>query len=169
VQSNFGSSAPGSELVWLVGQESSDELVGSSTSQYFANDWSTQVIFPVAAPDATIYTIKIDGDVFAWEGLINAYGQVVTTSVNYEPAVMPEIVDPAQSDPPLIGTLYYRDDLHKVAWEYPADWSLTEVYSGVGSDAKALRLQKGTWSLIIHYKFRWDAGPIHTHSFCCLR
>ncbi len=40
--------------------------------------------------------------------------------------------------------------------EYPAAWSLTEVSSGVGHDAKALRLQKGTWVLEIHYKFRWD-------------
>jgi len=157
LQLNFGGSAPSPELIWVAGQDLTNGIIGSSTVLYSSGGWRIRVAFPVVAPDATIYNIKVEGEAFAWEGLINAYRQVATTSVsNLEPTDIPNILNPTPVDPPVIGTLYYRDDFHKVAMEYPADWSLTEIYPGVGSEAKALRLQKGNWILIIHYKFRWD-------------
>ncbi|MBG7609627.1 MAG: hypothetical protein IZT55_02050 [Anaerolineae bacterium] len=157
VQSKFGNSAPGNDLVWVGGNESPGGLVGQSTVQYHAEGWSIQVAYPVVAPESIIYTVTIEGERFSWKGLIDAYGQAVTTTVsNLDPTAPPNIVDPTPTDIPLIGTLYYRDDFHKIAFEYPADWSLTEVSAGIGSDAKALRLQKGNWLLFIYYKLRWE-------------
>jgi len=156
VRLNFGSSAPGTDLIWGGGQNPAGDLVGSFTVQYFSDGWSAVVTFPVVAPNAAIYTVKIEGELFVWEGLVDAYGRTVTTTVSLEPTPIADIIDPTLSDPPVIATLYYRDDFHRVAMEYPADWSLIKVSSGAGSDAKALRLQKESWVLMVHYKFRWD-------------
>jgi len=94
---------------------------------------------------------------FLWEGMINAYGQVATTSISIDQkTVTSEENDHDPIDPPSIGTVYFRDDIHKIAIEYPADWSLTEINSRVGSDGKALRLQKGAWFLVIQYKLLWN-------------
>ncbi len=119
VQLNFGRSAPSSDLIWVGDQDPTDGMVGSSTAQYLADGWSARVTFPLVAPNATIYTVKIDGDVFAWEGLINAYGEVVTTTVSLEPTPNADIVDPTPSDAPVIGTRYYRDDFHRLPWNIP--------------------------------------------------
>ena len=159
VQLNFGNSVPSADQVWEGGETTSAGVVGASIFQYRSGQWSIRVSFPVVSPKETIYTVEIlaDRSGFRWEGLVDAYGQVATVAVsNTKPTAIPEITEPAPSDSPEIRTLYFRDDIYKVAMEYPADWSLTEISAGVGSDAKALRLNKGNWSLVIHYKLLWD-------------
>lgn len=159
VRDQYNSTAPGSDRIWVGGEIQSDVMVGSSVFQYVSDRWSIRISYPLVAPEATIYTVDLQETPqgFVWDGLVDAYGQVATTAVSdSEPTVTPEITDPAPSDPPVIGTLTYQDDKFNVAMEYPADWSLTEVSAGVGSDARALRFQKGTWLLVVHYKLRWD-------------
>jgi hypothetical protein len=159
VRDQYSSSAPGSDRIWVGSETQTDAMVGSSVFQYISDQWSIRVSYPLVAPQATIYTVALreKSPGFVWEGLVDAYGQAATTAVSgSELTMIPEITDPAPSNPPVIGTLTYRDDKYKIAMEYPADWSLTEVSAGVGSDAKALRLQKGTWFLVVHYKLLWD-------------
>jgi len=103
VRVSFGSSAPSPDLIWVVGEAPSDGLVGSSTFQYISDDWTVRVAFPVVAPDATIYTVKIQGGSlgFVWEGLVDAYGQVVTTSVSFDnPSPTPEVLEPDPTPTP---------------------------------------------------------------------
>jgi len=97
VHINFGSSAPSPDLIWVVGETPSTELVGSSTFQYVSDDWTIRVSFSLVAPDETIYTVVVQGEKsgFVWEGLVDAYGQVVTTSIGFEnPHPTPEAVEP---------------------------------------------------------------------------
>jgi len=97
IQSNYGSSAPSSDLVWIGGKIPPSELVGSSTFQYVSDDWTIRVSFSLVAPDKTIYTVVVQGEKsgFIWEGLVDAYGQVVTTSIGFESSSpTPEAVEP---------------------------------------------------------------------------
>jgi hypothetical protein len=56
------------------------------------------VTYPVVAPDATIYTVKVYGDAqgFSWEGLVDAYGQVSEIRVFIDD----EDDDPQETEPP---------------------------------------------------------------------
>jgi len=103
VRVNFGSSAPSREMIWVGGEAPSDGLVGSSNFQYVTTGWVSRISFPLTAPDATIYTVKISQDTpgFSWEGSVDAYGQVVTAIVTIEvPSPTPEVVDPEPTPTP---------------------------------------------------------------------
>lgn len=92
LQVNFGSSAPSVDLIWMGGETRSDGAVGASIFQYHSNHWSIRVSFPIVAPEATIYTIALQGSSsgFSWTGLVDAYGQVATTAVfDSEPTSVP--------------------------------------------------------------------------------
>ena len=150
---------PTLDAIWVSEGTPPEKLLNASLFQYVTPGWMAQVSFPHTAPEDTIYTVKIWSEEwgFYWEGLVDAYGQIATTSSSFnEPTKTPEAADPEPSDSPSIETHYYRDDLYKIAIEYPADWSLTEISTGDISDAKALRLQKETWSLVIQCKRYWD-------------
>jgi hypothetical protein len=86
VRKSFGSSAPSPDLIWIGGKTPSTESVGSSTFQYVTDDWAMRVSFSLVTPQETIYSVEIraEGSGFVWEGLVDAYGQVVTTSVDFE-------------------------------------------------------------------------------------
>ena len=157
VRLNYGASAPDSDLIWLGDQVPSAGLVGSSTFQYTAHNWVMEIQFPIVAPDATIYTVKVHSSSgFRWEGLVDAYGQVATTSVTFgEPTGTEEVVEPDPTVTPTPVKVSFRDDIYKLSMEYPADWALTEIPAG-GETSKALKFTKGDWVLIVHYKFRWD-------------
>jgi hypothetical protein len=153
IRQNYGDSAPAGDLIWLGDEVSTDGLVGSSAFQYIAHNWEMDIQFPVVAPDATIYTVKLEGSSgFSWEGLVDAYGKVATTSVSFaEPTET--VVEPEPTPTPVL--ISFRDDIYRLSLEYPADWSLTEIPAG-GESSKALKFTKNDWVLIIHYKFRWD-------------
>jgi hypothetical protein len=72
-----------SGLGWVEEVVTSEELVGSSTSQYTAGDWVVTVSFPITAPGATIYQIVAvnQATTFRWEGSVNAAGQVTEAPV----------------------------------------------------------------------------------------
>jgi hypothetical protein len=80
LQSEFGVQAPRPGLDW-IGQETSPEgLVGARSFRFTAESWTIQIDYPVAAPDQVAYTMAIshsDGS-FAWEGVVDASGNVTT-------------------------------------------------------------------------------------------
>lgn len=157
IRQNYGSSAPAGDLIWLGDEIPSEGLVGSSSFQYTAHDWLMVVQFPVVAPDATIYTIRLESNAgFSWDGLVDAYGQVATTAVSFaDPTETPTVVEPEPTATPTPAPVGFRDDIYRLSLEYPADWSLTEIPAG-GETSKALKFTKGGWVLIVHYKFGWD-------------
>ena len=97
VRVSFGSSIIGSDLIWVDSETPSEEIVGSSTFQYISDDWTSRVSFSVVAPDAMIYTVKIQREStgFIWEGLVDANGKVATILVNFDnPSPTPEVIEP---------------------------------------------------------------------------
>jgi len=157
VRQNYGSSAPASDLIWLGEEVPSGGLVGSASFEYVAHQWVMDIQFPVVAPDATIFTVKLQGESgFSWEGLVDAYGQVVTTSVSLDqPTETADVIEPVPTATPTPVSISFRDDIFRLALQYPADWTLTEIPAG-GETSKALKFTKGDWVLVVHYKFRWD-------------
>jgi hypothetical protein len=157
IRLNYGTSAPASDLVWSGDQVPTEGLVGLSTFQYTAYNWVMDIHFPVVAPDATIYTVAVQSSSgFTWEGLVDAYGQVVTTAVTFDvPSGTEEVAEPEPSLTPTPVKVSFRDDIYKLSMEYPADWALAEIPAG-GETSKALKFTKGDWVLILHYKFRWE-------------
>jgi hypothetical protein len=156
IRENFRDIVPEGDLNWVGGEAPSVGDGSTSNFQYVSGSWVGGVSSSYIPPNSPIYTVKIRNvdSGFAWEGLVDAYNQVVTTSVAFNP--QEETNDVIESDPtdsPVIGMLEFRDDVFKIAMEYPADWAITETQAGDGSNAKALRLQKGTWVLVIYYKF----------------
>jgi hypothetical protein len=157
VSLNYGTSAPASDLIWLGDQVPSEGLVGSSKFQYTAHNWVMEIQFPIVTPDATIYNVKMQSSAgFKWEGLVDAYGQVATTTVTLgEPTETGSDVEPDPTVTPPPVKVSFRDDIYKLSMEYPVDWTLTEIPAG-GQTSKALKFTKGDWVLIVHYKFRWE-------------
>jgi len=102
IQTNFGNMAPDPELVWMVIEVPSDEMVGASNFQYRTNGWVASISFPVTAPESTIYTAKISQDApgFSWEGLVNANGHVVTANISFEdPMSTPSSIPTSSPEP----------------------------------------------------------------------
>ena len=96
VRTSFGSSAPSPDLIWVGGEAPAGELVGSSSFLYVSDDWTMRVSFSLVAPQETIYSVMMQAEStgFFWEGLVDAYGQAITTSVDFEkPSAAPEVVE----------------------------------------------------------------------------
>jgi putative hemolysin len=72
---------PLSALDWTEEDLTPQDLVGSSTVRYTAGDWVVTVIYPIVAPDQTIYQVSITNAAsgFAWNGEIDAQGNVSET------------------------------------------------------------------------------------------
>lgn len=69
---------PLSALNWSEEDLTPQDLVGSSTIRYTAGDWVVTVIYPIVAPDQTIYQVSIANTAsgFAWNGEVDAQGNV---------------------------------------------------------------------------------------------
>jgi hypothetical protein len=87
LQTTYGSYAPGSDLNWENKNDQSN-LVGASHFTYVNEEWEFSVSAPVVAPEETIYSVSINqvSSRFLWEGLVDAYGQVVTTKLVFNNA-----------------------------------------------------------------------------------
>jgi len=163
VRGNYGRSMPASDLIWAGRELPADGMVGASVFQYSSGPWSMQVSYPLVAPKDTIYSIQLRReDVgFLWEGLVDATGQVTTTAIsNVEATLTPTQNNPSPTDVPAVEMRNFRDDKYHLALQYPADWSLTEISYGSGANAHAIRLQKESWTLVIHYKLAWDKNTL---------
>jgi hypothetical protein len=104
MRTNFGDIAPASGLMWVEENLTPEGLVGGSNLRYSADSWVVVITYPVVAPDATIYTVKMENETigFTWEGLVDAFGQVVQTSValNLPPTATPEVPQPTEPSEP---------------------------------------------------------------------
>ncbi len=82
IQGRYGFAIP-LGAIWSAETLSPAGTVGSSTYKYIADGWEVIVSYPIVAPQATIYTVKASAAAlgFAWEGLVDAYGQVAETAV----------------------------------------------------------------------------------------
>jgi hypothetical protein len=74
---NYRRNAPSPDLTWAE-NILSQELIGASTFEYTAGDWTATVSFPVVAPENVIYRVVIvdHTTTFRWEGEVNASGEV---------------------------------------------------------------------------------------------
>jgi hypothetical protein len=73
---------PSEDAFWFEETEPTENMVGSSSFTYRYEAWTVTVTFPVVAPDATIYTVTVEhaSPKIYWQGLVDAYAQVVETS-----------------------------------------------------------------------------------------
>lgn len=74
---NYRQNAPSPDLTWAE-NILSQELVGASTFEYVAGDWTATVSFPMVAPENVIYRVTVTDHttIFRWEGEVNASGEV---------------------------------------------------------------------------------------------
>jgi hypothetical protein len=84
IRANYEGYGPPAGLIWSEQDTTPEGLVGSSSTRYSAEDWTVDVIYPVVAPEVTVYTVSISNDTgdFQWDGTIDADGQVAETSVS---------------------------------------------------------------------------------------
>ena len=90
---------PSEDAFWFEEMEDTGGLVGSSAIKYRYESWVVRVTYPVVAPEATLYTVTVEGSDpgFYWQGLVDAYGQVAETAFtlgNPIPTMAPPTVTP---------------------------------------------------------------------------
>jgi len=63
---------------WTEERLTAEGIVGAETFKYTAENWVVEISYPVVAPDATIYEIRVTNDHlgFEWQGTVDAYGVV---------------------------------------------------------------------------------------------
>jgi hypothetical protein len=91
VRGKYGEEAPQSGLEWSVVRETPEGLVGASTFRFESQDWTMTIVFPIVAPDATIYSIELINAAtgFQWGGQVDAQGNV--TEMDEAPKDIPVI------------------------------------------------------------------------------
>jgi hypothetical protein len=77
---------PPKEAFWFEETETLEGQVGSSAVRYRYESWVVTVTFPVVDPDATLYTVTVEraSPEYYWQGLVDAYGQVVEISFKFD-------------------------------------------------------------------------------------
>jgi len=78
IRDHYGLFVPTKNEAWNEEDITPQGMVGSSAYQYIAGNWSASVIFPLVPVNEIIYTVLItnEGINFAWEGVVEAFGQV---------------------------------------------------------------------------------------------
>ncbi|NIN68751.1 MAG: hypothetical protein GTO63_29505, partial [Anaerolineae bacterium] len=63
---------------WDEEDKTPEGLVGSATFRYTVQSWVAEVSYPIVAPEATIYEVKVTNDNlgFEWQGIVDAKGVV---------------------------------------------------------------------------------------------
>ncbi len=175
IRDHYGLFVPTKNEAWNEEDITPQGMVGSSAYQYIAGNWSASVIFPLVPVNEIIYTVLItnEGINFAWEGVVEAFGQVSETSsttghlsAQHSDEIAQTPTPTATSTPtPGITTLTYTDDTYRLALQYPSNWTITftppgRVTQSGGFAAKTLRLVYADYKLLIQYKFLWENTEI---------
>jgi len=100
IRTYHAGTGPSEGAFWFDETANAEGLVGSSTLIYRYEAWMVRVTFPVVLPEETIYTISVErhSPKFNWQGLVDAYGQVVETSFS---VADPQPTAPAATATPL--------------------------------------------------------------------
>jgi hypothetical protein len=170
ITAQYNLTVPSGDAEWVGGDVSTASNQLSLMYLYVYGDWETIITIPRGYNDVRVYSVKAQNQSigFYWEGMVEQGGQVTTTLVSTpEPEVTPTVLEPhpVSTLTSTITRLSYNDDRYKLGSSYPADWNLTEIPIGAGSNTnvparKALQLKKGDWTLVVEYKFRWEAGGL---------
>jgi putative hemolysin len=69
-------------LDWSEEDLTPQDLVGSSTIRYTAGEWVVTVVYPIVAPDLTVYQVDIGNSAsgLTWSGEVDAQGNVSETA-----------------------------------------------------------------------------------------
>jgi len=175
IRDQYGLFVPTKGEAWAEKVITPEGVVGSSAYQFASGNWSASVIYPIVAPEEIIYTVLVTnkGMNFAWEGLVDAFGQVSETSSAMDQSIDQASGEQGQTPTPTatatatpgVTTLTFTDDTYRLALQYPSTWSLTIIPSGRvtpsgGFAAKTLQLTNGDYKLLIQYKLLWEITEI---------
>ena len=88
-------------ITWSGSEISTQETANSKTFLYSGNDWIVLVSYPtIISVDSVINVTVINDKVaFEWQGLVDVYGNVWTTSVDLG-LIQPTATQPAIASPP---------------------------------------------------------------------
>ena len=175
IRDHHGLFVPLKDEAWVEEMITPEGVVGSSAYQFISGNWSVSVIYPILAPEETIYTVLVTnkGINFTWEGMVDAFGQVSETSSAMDQSIDQLSGEQSQTPTPTatatatpgVTTLTFTDDTYRLALQYPSDWSLTIIPAGRvtpsgGFAAKILQLTNGDYKLLVQYKLLWEITEI---------
>ncbi len=163
------------EESWEEKNITPEDTTGSSAYQYITGNWTATVIYPSVPLAEIIYTLLVSNPEigFAWEGTIDAFGQITENSSTAAQAGKPQSVEPSETPRPSktptpttgISMLAFTDDTYRLALQYPSNWALTVVPAGRVTEsgsfaAKSLQLIYDKYRLLIQYKLLWETTEI---------
>jgi putative hemolysin len=69
---------PAGDAIWDEQDLNDEGLLGAGHLRYTAGEWTVEVSFPIVPLEVTLYTITVhqDNNDFAWQGEVNAAGEV---------------------------------------------------------------------------------------------
>lgn len=170
IRDHFGFFVPTTADTWLEKDITPEGIVGSAGTQFTTGNWTISVIYPLTAPESTVFTIIMTnpGLQLFWEGQVNAFGRITETSASTDYVEENSVVDsqtvastPLPSATPRNSTLNFSDDTYRLTFEYPSSWSLSVVPAGQITStgafaAKTIKLTKEGITLKIQYKLLWE-------------
>ncbi len=134
---NYSETAPTEGLAWAETEVTTEEVVGSSSFLYSAGEWQVSVSYPIVAPEALVYQVKVSDTAtgYHWMGTLNANGEVTEEYLDTD-------ITP--------GWAVYSNEDYLFTFSYPETWTLEEVPAGEAPNN--LYLTQGPYLLLIQFK-----------------
>ena len=90
---------PAQEAIWFDATETAASQGGTSNYKYRYESWLVWVAFPEDNPEDIVYSLIVErpSPEFSWQGLVDAYGQVVETAFRQQVSTVTEA--PAKETP----------------------------------------------------------------------
>ncbi|MBT3389571.1 MAG: hypothetical protein HN413_04095 [Chloroflexi bacterium] len=173
IRDHYGLYVPPAGSAWNEQNLTPADVVSTSAFQFSLDHWIVNILFPTINPADIVYTISVHSPAtgFAWEGLVDAHGNVTETRgyispSSNNPANSPTI-PPTSTSTTIPSLQSYRDTTYRFSLDYPSDWTLTVVSAGHstasgGFSAKTVKLTKAGITLHIQYKFLWESTELVT-------
>jgi len=144
----YGDQAPPAGLNWSGVNTTDQQIVGSATLQYTADDWLITVSFPIVLPEDTIFTIEVSNETsgFQWTGEVDAQAQVTEKAKPGAEAGGPSEASAADLDTQVEGNSAFALDLYQVLKAnegnlflspYSISLALAMTYAGARGETEA--------------------------------
>jgi len=170
IRDHYGFFIPTANQPWVEENITPKGIVGSAGVKFISGSWTISVIYPITAPENTVYTIILTNPslYLLWEGQVDAQENVTETSAStdYEDentsnrTPTPTGTATATSTPKK-STLTFNDALYRLSFDYPSNWSLSTAPAGQTTSsgafaAKTIKFIKGGTTIKFQYKFLWE-------------